>query len=58
MLFQVTGTHCYTYKWTKFEDFRNSFSQVKMLMKQCGKKWIQKKSARFVMSCRFLYIYS
>jgi hypothetical protein len=27
MLFQVTGTHCYTYKWTKFEDLRNSFSQ-------------------------------
>ena len=27
MLFQVTGTHCYTYKWTKLEDFAISFSQ-------------------------------
>ena len=27
MLFQVTGTHCYTYKWTKLEEFENSFSQ-------------------------------
>jgi hypothetical protein len=42
MIFQVTGTHCYTYKLTYLEDFRNSFSQVKMLMKLCGKKWIQK----------------
>lgn len=26
MIFQVTGTYCYTYKWTKFEDFEISFS--------------------------------
>lgn len=27
MSFQVTGTCSYTYKWTKLEDFGNSFSQ-------------------------------
>ncbi len=27
MLFQVTGTHCYTYKLTYLEDFEISFSQ-------------------------------
>ncbi len=27
MLFQVTGTCIYTYKWTKLEEFENSFSQ-------------------------------
>ena len=27
MLFQVTGTCSYTYKWTKLEDFAISFSQ-------------------------------
>ena len=26
MLFQVTGTCSYTYKWTKLEEFENSFS--------------------------------
>ena len=26
MLFQVTGTCSYTYKWTKLEDFAISFS--------------------------------
>ena len=26
MLFQVTGTCSYTYKWTKLEEFKNSFS--------------------------------